>query len=339
MPTIVDIVNDDAFSVASLTAAINNMDHIPGRAGELAFAGVGEGVETPTITVEVQDDKVTLLRSQPRGGTATKQSDVKRRLVPLAIPHIPDSDTILAASLMGVRQFGSTDQVAGAQAKINASLRKQAGNHDLTLEHLRLGALRGQVIDGDGTTVLADLFQTFGVAQETAVAFALGTQDTEVRTKCSAVIRKMRQNAKMTLPSSAAVHAFVDGNFMDKLVSHPTVKGVYDGYAAAERRLGESYVEGIFEFGGIFFEEYRGSDDGAVGIGANEARFFWRGVPGMYAEYYAPADYMETVGTIGLPRYAKAIPMKFDKGVEIETQQNPLPICLRPKTLMRATTN
>lgn len=333
--TMTDIMNDDAFSVTSLTAGINNVEHVPGRAGELVFAGVGEGVTTTTVTFEIKDEGLTLLTSQPRGGTGDRQTDEKSRLVSLAIPHIPAYDTILADKLLNVRVFGSTNQLSGAQSVVDQSNAKMARNHDLTIEYLRLGALKGQVIDGDGSTVLANLFTTFGVSPEAEVDFELDDANTDLRGKCSTVIRKMHTNAKTIIPASAHVHAFVAPEFIDMLLNHPAYKEV--GKAGAEnakRMLADSYVFGAVEFGGIIFEEYRGG--GGVGIDAGKAQFFWSGVPGLYAEYYAPADYMETVGTIGLPRYSKMEALPFNKGAKIETQQNPLPICLRPKTLMRA---
>ena len=64
--------------------------------------------------------------------------------------------------------------------------------------------------------------------------------------------------------------------------------------------------------------------------------FFPVGVPELFIEAYAPADYMETVNTTALRRYAKQEVMKFNKGVEIETQQNVLPLCTIPNVLRRA---
>ncbi len=333
--TMIDILNADAFSVTNLTASINNVEHIPGRAGELVFAAVGEGVTTTSVTFEIKDEALTLLTSQPRGGTGNKQTDDKARLVSLNIPHIPDYETILADKLLNVRAFGSTDQLSGAKSAIDGANTKMARRHDLTLEYLRLGALKGQVIDGDGSTVLADLFTTFGVTPEAEVDFELDDAVTDLRGKCSGIIRKMHANAKTIIPAGAHVHSFVDAEFMDALLSHEAYKEV--GKAGAEnakRMLADSYVFGAVEFGGIIFEEYRGGS--GVAIDDGKAQFFWSGVPGLYAEYYAPADYMETVGTIGLPRYSKMEPLPFNKGAKLETQQNPLSICLRPKTLMRA---
>ena len=347
MANLADVVNDDAFAVTALTAAFIQQDHVPERAGELVFQTVGEGVQTLTASFEVDQDVVTLLSTAPRGGPGNREGRSKRKLHSVHIPHIPDDDTIHAAEVAGLRQMGTTEAVETVQNKVTSQLRKIGLRHDLTLENLRFGALQGIVRDADGDAIY-NLFDLFGVTQEAAVNFALTTSGTAVRTKCHDVIRTMRKNVKMALPSSAKVWCFAGDNYFDALVEHPNVKGVYDGYAAAERRLGESYAHGVFEFGGIYFENYRGSDGvdasantidgGAVGIDPDQAMFFWTGVPGLYGEYYAPGDFISEMGSTGLPRYASvALDPEHGRWISIHTEQNPLPVCLRPKTLMTAT--
>jgi hypothetical protein len=43
------------------------------------------------------------------------------------------------------------------------------------------------------------------------------------------------------------------------------------------------------------------------------------------------------VNTLGLPIYAKQSPQKFDRGSDLHTQSNPLPMCLRPGVLGKVT--
>ena len=52
---------------------------------------------------------------------------------------------------------------------------------------------------------------------------------------------------------------------------------------------------------------------------------------------YAPADYMETVNTIGLPLYAKQELMRMNKGVELEAQSNPLNLRTKPRAVIKLT--
>jgi hypothetical protein len=153
----------------------------------------------------------------------------------------------------------------------------------------------------------------------------------------------MKRLAKMPIPDGAQVWAFCGDNFFDKLVSHPSVKEVWDGFGAAREkieRLGGDYTFGTFDIGDIMFENYQGTDDNdTVAIADDECRLFLTGVPDLYAEYFAPADFLDTVNTPGLPRYAR-IAREHETAaryVELHVQQNPLPLCLRPRTLMRGT--
>jgi Phage major capsid protein E len=335
-----DIFNDDAFTLVSLTAAINNIDHVPGRAGDLVFAGVGEGVASISVAIESKDEALTLIQTSLRGAPAPKETRDKGKLRHLGIPQIKLEETIGAHSIQGVRQFGSTDQLLGVQTVVNQQMAKMTNRHDLTLEYHRLGALQGQILDADGALLL-DLFEAFGVDPHPEADFSFllddATEQPAVRTKAAEVRRLMTRSAKTVIPTGARIWAFCGDEFFDALLEHPSIKEVYKGYEVAERRLGSTYVGGIFEFGDIFWENYTGTDDNStVAIAPDECQFFWVGVPGLYAEYFAPADFLDTVNTVGLPRYARMAPdTRFNQYVELHTQQNPLPLCLRPKTLLR----
>jgi len=43
------------------------------------------------------------------------------------------------------------------------------------------------------------------------------------------------------------------------------------------------------------------------------------------------------VNTIGLPIYAKSEERQYGRGVNMHTQSNPLPLCLRPELLVKLT--
>jgi Phage major capsid protein E len=79
------------------------------------------------------------------------------------------------------------------------------------------------------------------------------------------------------------------------------------------------------------FEEYRGRVGTVDFTDASKAYFFPVGVPGLFRQYNAPADFVETANTIGLPRYAKqAVDQQFARWVMLHVQSNPLSICTRP---------
>lgn len=362
-----DIFSNDAFSLVSMVAAINNVPHIPGRAGELVFAGVGEGVTTESVVIESRGNVLALIPTTQRGAPAPKLKNDRANLRSVMIPQVKIEDTVSAHQVQGVRQFGTLDQTIGVQDVINTRLTKMGMKHDLTLEYHRLGALKGKIFDADGTTVLTDLFELFGVwndnsatpgggsaivydangvrasgGQQAPKTFVYDLDDSsagaeDVRIINQTVTRWMKRNAGTVIPSTAQYHAFVGDEFFDALIKREDVKATYANTAEQSVRQGRNYAFGTFEYAGVLWENYQGTDDNqTVGIEPDEAILFMTGVPGLYAEYFAPADFMETVNTIGLPRYARSAPdTRFNQYVEIHTQQNPLPLCLRPQTLVR----
>jgi hypothetical protein len=210
----------------------------------------------------------------------------------------------------------------------------------MTEEHARLGAVTGTITYADATSL--DLFDAFGVTQETEVDFDLDNAspaDGVLRKRCTDVIRKMK--AKLGAVPFASVHAFVGDTFFDQLIQHKEVRDTYQGWSEATI-LRESYIgpnrssNPMFEFGGIVFENYGEIDGEGVGIATGKARFFPLGVANLFRTYYAPADYIETVNTLGERLYAKQYPMPNGKGINGELQMNALQMCTRPGVLMGA---
>jgi hypothetical protein len=65
-------------------------------------------------------------------------------------------------------------------------------------------------------------------------------------------------------------------------------------------------------------------------------RISCRSVPDVFVEAYAPADYVDAVNTLALPRHLKREDMPFDKGTQLEAQMNVLPLCTVPRALFTA---
>ncbi|GAG30478.1 unnamed protein product, partial [marine sediment metagenome] len=66
---------------------------------------------------------------------------------------------------------------------------------------------------------------------------------------------------------------------------------------------------------------------------------FPEGTMGTFATVFSPADFNETANTLGKPIYAKLKPRDYERGYDIHTQSNPLPICYRPATLVEVITS
>lgn len=322
---------DPSFKMTTLTDGINKLPFVPGRLGAMGLFVV-QGVPTNNILIEERAGVLSLLPTKRRGEPGTQARDGKRKVRSFAIPHIPYDDAILAEQVQGVRAFGSEDQLQGIVQVVNDHMAQMRQDHEVTLEYHRVGAVHGRILDADGTTEVYDLFDEFEV-DEATVNFVLGTATTDVRLKCLDVARLIE--AGLGAAPYTKIHAVCGATWFNNFISHDYVKDAYHRFMDSANLRNDP--RSGFEFAGITFEEYRGKI-GAVGfVNAAQARAFPMGVPGLFKTYFGPADFMETVNTIGLPLYAKQERMKFDRGVELHTQSNPLCLCLRPRVLIKLT--
>ena len=335
---LLDMINNDAFSVVALTDSINIIPNVYGRLNQLGLFPF-KGVPSPLVAVEVKNGVLNLIPSRPRGGEPNLNQSGKRQLRHFSIPHFPLDDMVKAEDLERVRAFGSADRTLALAQLVASKQEEMALKHFITLEFLRNGALKGKVLDVGGETIL-DLFTEFGISEK-VVDFALTTDGTNVAGKCREVTRHI--NKELKGDSKTYVHCLCGPVFYDALTNHPTVREAFLNYQAANP-LRDDLSQG-FKFQGVFFEEYPGeaSDpSGAVHqfIPEGEARFFPMGTSQSFRTYAAPADFLETVGTEGQAMYSKLFAdEKLNRWLGIHTQSNPLPICLRPAVLVRGLKN
>lgn len=323
---LLDVFNDEAFQMTKLTKAINLVPYRPTRIQSLGWFSQ-EGIDTTSVMIEMQTDALTLVPVGARGAPMPIKNLPRRNVRPFSVVHLPQRVALYADEVQNLRAFGQQTEVELATARIKKKLAIARRDLDLTIEHQRIGAVKGQVLDADGSTVLLDLFTAFGVSQQTH-DMVLDNDATKVHVKCNEVLRKVEDKLGGQMASS--FRGLCSQEFFDALIGHPAVIAKYPQGFPAFR---EDSRRGI-EFGGIFWEEYRGQIGATRFIPANKAYVVPEGVPDLFVTYYAPAPYMDTVNTEGLPFYAKQERMDFDKGLDIETQSNPLHLCTRPDAIV-----
>lgn len=331
-----DIFNDDAFSLSQLTLAINDLPHTPGRIGQLGWFNES-GISTTTVSIEREGLTLKLVPTASRGSPGAVSTRDRRTMVAFSTLHMPQSDAVMADEVQNLRAFGSETEVQAVQTVINKRLAKMRLQNDITIEWQRMGAIKGLVLDADASTVLLDLFTTFGVAQET-MSFELDVDATKVKQLCTDLHRKIED--KLGGVPHSSVRVLCSPEYFDSLVTHPAVAKAYDLWqdgAFLREQQRASGGGGGFWFADTYFEEYRGKVGSTRFIAAGEAYAVPEGVPDLFETHFAPANYNETVNTNGLPYYAKQERMRMDKGVELEVQSNPLHICTRPEAVIKLT--
>ncbi|ORC49923.1 major capsid protein E [Burkholderia sp. A27] len=325
------LLNDDAFSLSSLSAAINEQPQVPSRLATLGLFEE-EGITTTVVQIERDGDTLALVPAGQRGASGAVVVGSKRNMIPFNTVHLPQRATIGADEIQNLRAFGSETELEAIQTVINKRLAKMRRQLDATHEFHRIGAVKGLILDADGKSVVADLLDRFGIEQ-TVISFELVKTDTEVRLKCADLLDAI-EDALGNTPFTG-VRVLCGRNFWKLLIAHKALKETYLNTAMASALRGDP--RDTFEFGGCTFERYRGRV-GEIGyVADDEAWAVPEGVPDLFITRFAPADYMETVNTNGLPYYAKQELMDFGKGVELEAQSNPIHLCTRPKAVIKLT--
>lgn len=332
-----DIWDADGFSLESLTAAVNKEPYRPGQIGATGLFEE-DSVTTTVVSVEERDGKLALIEPSERGGPGETTDDEDRNRIPFEVDHYQRDDFIKADEVQNVRAFGTEDQLETLVDRVERRAMRHARDLTMTLEHQRVGAIKGIVTSKSGKT-LHDLYNRFGIAVPGAVSLALDTDTTDVAKLFQDVIYSIEDDLDEPY---TGLHVFTGRDLHAKLWRHKSVKDtfMYNAGAAVLRQD----IPDVFQFAGATWERYRTgakatSDLGAPYIAADEARVVPTGVPELFITRFAPADYEETVNTPGLPYYAKQYAAPNSKGRHLEVQSNPISLCTRPRVLRKLTAN
>jgi hypothetical protein len=328
---VTDAFNTDIFGLVSLTKAVNKLPTTPTRIGDLGIFEE-QGITTTTVMIDEVNGRVALVPETRRGAPGTPVTPATRTARSIAVGHIQTDDHIKADDVQNIRAFGSETAEEVLAQKVNDRLAAMKRYTDVTREYRRVHALHGNILDADGATSLCNLFTEFGVSEVT-VDFVLDTATTNVRETCMTVLRAI-DDAVGNSAVITAYRAICGETWFDKFTAHDHVKETYANWEAAVDLRAD--LRKGFMFGGITWEAYRATVSGVDFVHDDQARVFPIGT-GLYAEYFAPADYNETVNTVGLPSYARQWATPDGKGYNLEVQSNPLALAFFPAALIKCT--
>lgn len=326
----------DLFTPSTLTKAINALPKAPSMLGDKKIFKVIP-VKTTTVTIESINGKLVLVSNTDRSADPEHKGNNKRKRISLEIPHLPKTATILPDEL-NVQEFGSDAAEGSAQATvINNKLQGLKNDITTTMEFHRVGAISGIILDADGTTVIYNLFDEFGVQQKN-INIQFSVETTDIRKQ----VLDGKRHAQKKL-GGALVREWVgycSASYFDALTAHPKVQKAFENWQAAQDNLGGDLRSG-FSYAGVTWIEYEvevTKTDGQVTkfIPDDKARL----VPitdDLFATYLAPANYNEATNTLGMEFYAKAEERRMGKGYDVEAQSNPLSVCTAPDALVTFT--
>lgn len=344
MPTL-DVFKGSAFSATTLSSAFALREFVPSKINDMGLFE-SKGVRTTTIMVENIKNTITLIPSTPRGGAGIQNKKDKRNSRKYDCPHFQLDDRIGADEIQNIRAFGSENELKAVKEEVDERSDRIQRSIDATIEYQRMGALQGIVydvqFDSNGVLqpeVLLNFFTEFGISQP-EVNFNLNVAATEPVTKSTEVVKKIETELGML--TFQGVLALCSDGFFNALITHANVKEAYNDYLRAAAKgagRGDIRADDVrytgFYYGGVLYQVYRGQIGAIPFVTADEAVAFPVGVPGLFVSAFAPADLIDFVNTMGLPRYLYQYPTEDKKAIMLQGQTNHFPYCTVPGTLIR----
>lgn len=336
-----DVFKQDAFSMFELSSAVLANPWKPGFLGSLNLF-TPKPIDTTAAAIEIKQGVLNLIPTSKRGAPLAEGQLEKRDVYYQETVRIAKGHTIQASAIQNVRAFGSTTELQAVMNVVADRLNGPTGliaQVEYTWEYMRLGAIQGIVADADGSP-LVNWFTVMGVSQPPEIAFDLENASPApgaVRKVCTGVVRGiMRALGGLWLPQQSYIMALCGDNFWDDITAHPEVRQTYLNYqAAAELRNTLAYEQ--FNYGGITWVNYRGSDDAStIAVPTDTCKFVPVNVPGLFDVAFAPSESLSYVNTPGQSLYSMLIvDDERQMWVRPEVYSYPLFICTRPAALWR----
>lgn len=334
-----DVFNQNAFSMISLTTAVNQQPFLPTFLGDIGIF-TARPIRTVAAAIEDRNGTLSLIQTSQRGAPLTEGKADKRNIRYFNTARLAKGDTIFAHEIQNVRAFGSETELQQVSTEVAYRYSKLQNDVALTHENMRLGAVQGIVLDADGSTIY-NWFTEWGVSQPSEVDWDLDNATPAsgaVRQLCNSTLRTVqRALSGMWIPGRSYLLGLCGDNYWDNLTQHPEILKTYLNTQQASELRGDKMPFETFNYGGITWVNYRGTDDGTtVAVGSDKVKFVPVGVPGLFETAFAPAESFDYVNTPGLPVYAMLVTDRDRNAwVRPELYSYPLFYCTRPAALLR----
>jgi hypothetical protein len=349
-----DLLNEGSalpFLAADHAGLINAM---PTTFGQLNGDGMfpAKGLATPFVRI---DKKGGVLRALPitQGG---RPSTIARHKpgsgVILEIPNISHEDSILAVDIrnwlaLAARYQNPPETLTGS---VEDRHRENRLKFDITLEVMKMGALKGEIRDGENT-LLYNLYKEFDYTQR-VVELELNDPDFDVPEAIEAILGGTEDaliNDTMT-----GVEIRASTKLYNKILGHRSVKEYYANTPAMLSLINNQRenINGSFRrrinIAGLEMKEYRGkvqlwgADDDApltALIDDGEGHAYPTGTFNSQATYAAPPLDIRTLdgnaASVNDLIHFSEEPMKHGGGLDWKYQMNALPVWQKPDLLTK----
>lgn len=323
----------DGELISTLNGVVKQVPEVPSRVDELVEF-LEQGMLGTKLFLDTQGYEIRLVQTTERGSPVPEGQSPTRDNVHLTAKRLSEKATISADDWRDIRQVGATG-FENLQSWLAQRTWSPINSVRATREYHKLGALKGLVLDADGSTI-TDLYDLFGFVAPTPIEFELDTATTDVRNKFKQA-RRVGKRALGNMANSVRWRAFAGDNFWDKLISHKSVKETFLNTAAAADLRGSG--DDAITLGGVTIENYDGFIGNDKFVDPDGIHIFPVGAPGLYQQHFAPADRFPFNDGLGLKEYLMPYRAADGTSMDLIVQSNPVTLCTRPNALLPGVSN
>ncbi len=336
-----DYLSDPRYSVRALSDAIIN---IPNEYSLLSSMGLFPevGIRTTYVEVEVKNGFLNIIPTSQRSAPAPHLRHGSRALRALRTLFMQVNDTLRPSDLQNLPAFGMPGFFESFDMLLLERLAQLQATYRQSHEYMRWGALRGDVLDADGSTVLYNCYTEMGESKQ-SYDFKFGTTATNEPLKATVAARRSMETELKGEPMTYTLW-LCSPTFIDGVIHHPYYKTYYDQQQGRPHPFFDDIAANGFVVGGQVFMEHNGvasyvADDGTTTthnfIPTGEAIGIPLGTRQVFRSYFAPGEMMSTVNMPGQAMYVSTKELDHGRGIEIHTESAPLFLVQKPRLVFR----
>lgn len=327
---------DNIFKSRALTTAVNIMKPATTRILDVLF-GRKKRELTDRLAWDIRSNSEKIMKSVSVYGPATVADKTGKKTVTVEAPRFPEKRFIPAADLNAMRAFGEQvapelmrERVANEQYDMRQKI-------DRTREFMAATALRGKVIDAEGTVIV-----DYNFAANHIPVLAGNALWTDAASDPLANIRAWKKLIGQALGNVTSWFAFSGSSAMDALLDNQKALELLK-YTVGRQLAEEGRVSSL---AGVAIEEYFGSyvdDNGDRHDMIEEDKFILIGMaPDVAGEHYSPVIDLKASGGVGSGQkadlfFSKSWEDEDPSGRWVKVESRPLPVLYRPECIVYAT--
>lgn len=340
----IEAIVNERFTSLQLTQAISKRSNEYGLLNSMGLFSE-KGIAERQVKIETKNATLSIIPTSPIGTPAPAADTPDDRYVRI-LPTFRHAKQhrLLAEELQGVRMFGSDDQMEVFDYKMLEKIDLIQREHRQTKEFLRWGALKGDVYDADGVRVLYNVYTLMGETQKSIDwDLANATAVDPIQDGNDELLDYFENEALGE--TVTGVVKFCSPGYMTAMQKNKDFRDAYK-YFAGQPNPNRETMRRPFEFKDVLYVRHQGkcsfkkSDGTTVThtfIPDNEAIAVPLGTSETFSTVFGPAEFMETVNTIGQEIYVKPDIMKLNMGVELHSFSHTLNLVTKPRLVVRCT--